>query len=112
MITLALGIDIGGTNTKLGVVDREGRLHAEGLLRTTDHETLDGFVRAMAAGCRDCLVSVATPHQVQAVGIGAPNGNYYRATISSWRTRRTSGTRRSSPSWPWCRCSRWVCWPI
>ncbi|MHC4920595.1 MAG: ROK family protein [Planctomycetota bacterium] len=83
MITLALG--------KLGVVDREGRLHAEGLLRTTDHETLDGFVRAMAAGCRDCLVSVATPHQVQAVGIGAPNGNYYRGTVEDPPNLRWQG---------------------
>ncbi len=55
MISLALGIDIGGTNTKFGAVDREGQLHAQGSLRTADHETLEGFVLALAEGCRACL---------------------------------------------------------
>ena len=40
---MILAGDIGGTNTKFGAVDREGRLHAQGSLRTTDHKTLDGF---------------------------------------------------------------------
>jgi len=91
MITLALGVDIGGTNTKFGAVDQQGRLHVQGSLRTTEHETLDGFVRAVAAGCRSALASVATPHHVQAVGIGAPNGNYYRGTVEHAPNLRWKG---------------------
>ncbi len=90
MISLALGIDIGGTNTKFGAVDREGRLHAQGSLRTTDHKTLDGFVLALAEACRSCLQDIEEPHVVHAVGIGAPNGNHYRGTVEhapnlSWK---------------------------
>jgi len=84
MSTLALGIDIGGTNTRFGVVDREGRLHAEGSLRTESHETLAGFVRAIAEGCRQCLAQVPGTGKTAAVvgvGVGAPNANFSRGTI-------------------------------
>jgi glucokinase len=80
MSVLVLGIDIGGTNTRFGVVDREGCLHAKGSLRTGDHETLEGFVKAVADGCRSCLAQIGGG-KATAVGIGAPNANYYRGTV-------------------------------
>jgi len=91
MSTLALGIDIGGTNTKFGVVDREGRLHAEGSLRTADHATLDGFVNALADGCRSCVAQAGGQGKATAVGIGAPNANYYRGTVEHAPNLRWKG---------------------
>lgn len=91
MSTLALGIDIGGTNTKFGVGDREGRLHAEGSLLTADHETLDGFVNLLADACRSCVAKVGVQSKVAAVGIGAPNANYYRGTVEHAPNLRWKG---------------------
>ena len=80
MKEVVAGIDIGGTNTIIGFVDREGKIHAEGRLATADYAFADDFVIAldtklkeMAAG-RDELKLVG-------IGIGAPNANFNKGTI-------------------------------
>jgi glucokinase len=74
------GVDIGGTNTEVGLVTREGDILAERRIDTTAYPDVDVFcdaiaanVAAMAERIDDCLV--------RGIGIGAPNGNYYSGTI-------------------------------
>lgn len=39
----AIGVDIGGTNTKFGIVDREGKILEQGRLLTNAQETVQAL---------------------------------------------------------------------
>src|SRR5687767_11668748 len=53
-----LGIDVGGTNIKLGVVDDLGRALARESIATLQEQGADSGVRRMAEAGRDLLASV------------------------------------------------------
>jgi glucokinase len=78
---VAVGIDIGGTNTAFGLVDRKGKIVGEGKLRTRDYHTPADLVAALfnetgiIAGKQQNKVSIT------GYGIGAPMGNINRGTI-------------------------------
>jgi len=77
---LAIGVDIGGTNTKYGIVNHRGEIVEQGNLRTDDHETPEAFVEAL----HSALVPIMEQQQnykIKGIGIGAPNGNFYTGTI-------------------------------
>lgn len=87
---LAIGIDIGGTNTKYGLVNHRGEILEKGDIRTDVHETVESFIDAVY----DVLAPIIAKHKeegnVKGIGIGAPNGNYYTGTIDyapnlAWR---------------------------
>jgi predicted NBD/HSP70 family sugar kinase len=44
---VAVGIDIGGTNTVFGFVDREGNILGEDKLKTTHYDEIEVFVAAL-----------------------------------------------------------------
>jgi glucokinase len=76
----SIGIDIGGTNSVMGIVDKMGKIHFEGKLKTGDYLNAEDFVNA----CYDILASEIDrfqPEKFKGIGIGAPNGNYYNGTI-------------------------------
>lgn len=78
---LAIGIDIGGTNTKYGLVNHRGEIIEKGDIRTDIHDTVEGFIEALY----DVLQPMIDRHKgeghVKGIGIGAPNGNFYTGTI-------------------------------
>ena len=77
---LAIGVDIGGTNTKYGIVNHRGEIIQQGDLRTDSHETVESFVDAL----HNALVPIMEQqhnYKIKGIGIGAPNGNYYTGTI-------------------------------
>jgi glucokinase len=83
---LALGIDIGGTNTVIGIVDKSGAIHFEVSLVTTDYKTVNELSEAI----HGILKSHHFLTQLVGVGIGAPNGNCFSGTIDfapnlSWK---------------------------
>lgn len=78
-IEIAVGIDIGGTNTVLGVVDREGNVIEEGAIRTTDFPVVEDFVKALSGVIND--LSGKGDYNLKGIGIGAPNGNFHKGTI-------------------------------
>jgi len=73
MTKLALGIDIGGTNTAFALIDESGKEHFSGNLRTTDFSSPEVLAESIFKECK--------PYQIVGVGIGAPNGNIHRGTI-------------------------------
>jgi len=77
---LAIGIDIGGTNTKYGVVNHRGQILEKGEIATEDYPEIDSFINALYTKL-DPLISSLKKENVQGIGIGAPNGNYYTGTI-------------------------------
>lgn len=74
---LAAGIDIGGTNTVFGLVDREGEIIYRGALKTSNYPIPADLVKEVSRQINDNLKG----HTLVGAGIGAPNGNYFRGTI-------------------------------
>lgn len=74
---LALGIDIGGTNTVFGVVNEKGDVVFEGKTSTKSYvwpESLADFIY-------DALKERSLHDKIAGIGIGAPNGNHYTGNI-------------------------------
>jgi len=80
MTDVTIGIDIGGTNTKIGVVDCEARITAQSKVLTATFKKPEDFVEAVHREIQGLLRN-AGDVGLKAIGIGAPNGNYYRGTI-------------------------------
>ena len=78
---VTLGVDIGGTNTLLGYVDRKGRCHGTTTIPTYAHQRAPIFFERLASAAQGLLTSLDDPCEVVGVGIGAPNANYYKGTI-------------------------------
>ncbi len=77
---LAIGVDIGGTNTKYGIVNHRGEIIEQGDLRTDDHETPEAFVEALHSALVP-IMEQQHDYKIKGIGIGAPNGNFYTGTI-------------------------------
>jgi glucokinase len=77
---LAIGIDIGGTNTKYGVVNHRGEILQQGELRTDQYPKIELFIDALYNTLEPVINSVKKTN-IHGIGIGAPNGNYYNGTI-------------------------------
>lgn len=76
----AIGIDIGGTNTKYGVVNHRGEIIQKGELKTEDYSGVEDFVEALYKTLNPVMESLVKS-KFHGIGIGAPNGNYYTGTI-------------------------------
>lgn len=83
MKDVALGIDIGGTNTKFGFVDQDGYLYGETSISTvkTPPGDIDAFLRYLHEEIEILRNQIKEELRVVGVGIGAPNGNYFTGTI-------------------------------
>lgn len=81
MEPVALGIDIGGTNTAFGIVNRRGELLERGSVPTRGHATVEDFMDALAAAIAP-LAERVDRERLLGAGIGAPNGNYYTGEIA------------------------------
>jgi glucokinase len=78
-----IGIDIGGTYTKYGIVDREGNCLAESFTNTTTHNNFDDYLRDLYGAIEKSMQLLKGQIAIRAVGIGAPNGNYYNGSIEN-----------------------------
>ncbi|KPL15186.1 MAG: glucokinase [Bacteroides sp. SM23_62] len=81
MKKVVAGIDIGGTFTKLGIVDQEGRVYTETSISTVTHKDIDSYMEQLATAVRKLLKDQQGKLELAGIGIGAPNGNYYRGVI-------------------------------
>ena len=78
--SLVIGVDLGGTNTVFGIVNARGEIIAQDSIKTQQYKTAEAFVEAGVA-CLKPLLEQVGKENVQGMGIGAPNGNYYNGTI-------------------------------
>lgn len=78
---VVVGIDIGGTFTKIGVVGRSGNLFYENSISTDKYEDPNAFVNAIHEHISDFLAENDPAFLLRGIGIGAPNGNYYNGNI-------------------------------
>jgi len=77
---LALGIDIGGTTTSFGYVDREGRVLAEATIATEGSRPAQTLVPRLQARAREVLQGLDGA-RVVGVGVCAPNANQNTGTV-------------------------------
>jgi glucokinase len=84
MKNVAIGVDIGGTNTAIGVVDKEGHVMVKDTILTPSHGDIDQYIGDLTNAIQGVIKSVKLLNgdvKVLGIGIGAPNGNYYNGTI-------------------------------
>jgi len=78
--SLAVGIDIGGTKTAFGIVNKEGSLLRKGCMPTTGHLSIEAYILALKAEL-SAWITAAGPEQIAGLGVGAPNANFYTGEI-------------------------------
>ena len=77
----AVGIDIGGTNTKFGVVNRNGEIIEQDRLLTNAYEQVEDFIDALHQLLMPMINRAGGVDAFLGIGMGAPNGNIYTGTI-------------------------------
>ena len=80
-LEVVLGIDIGGTFTKFGLVDRSGKIYFEDQISTREHATIEQFIASFHQHLTINLGQLETSFQIAGIGVGAPNGNFYSGSI-------------------------------
>ena len=78
---VVLGVDIGGTNTVMGYVDKQGKLMAETSIATEAQKPAKEFFERLHLHAEELLQPLGKTIELVGVGLGAPNGNYYKGTI-------------------------------
>lgn len=81
MEALAIGIDIGGTGTKFGIVDRVGNVLFSSEISTRKHTDVNNFIDELYTELSKLIDNVGGIGRIKAIGVGAPNGNFYTGTI-------------------------------
>lgn len=76
-----IGLDLGGTNSVFGIVDRSGKVLATTSIKTQAYQDVDAYVGASVEALMQIVNQVGGLEQIQAMGIGAPSANYYKGTI-------------------------------
>ena len=86
---LVVGIDIGGTGTKFGIVDRNGNVLFSSEMSTKKHPTVESFINELYDELSALIERAGGTGRIKGIGVGAPNGNFY------------SGTIEYAPNLPW-----------
>lgn len=79
--TFVVGIDVGGQTSKLGVVDTEGNVLAQTVIRTDTYTEVEPYIAELAEAVKKIIAEAGVEGKVKGIGVGAPNGNYYTGTI-------------------------------
>jgi len=89
MEPLAIGIDVGGTGTKFGIVDRHGNVLFSSEMSTKKHKRVETFIDDLYVSFHPLIEKAGGIGRIKGIGVGAPNGNFY------------SGTIEYAPNLPW-----------
>lgn len=77
----SIGIDIGGTNTCFGLVNENAEIIFQREIKTKNFPEIDDYLTELVKQIKDLISHCPEPENILGVGIGAPNGNYYKGTI-------------------------------
>jgi glucokinase len=93
MVKLSIGIDIGGTNTAIGVVNQDGKILIEDSIPTppkklnsnaaqqVSDNLLNDFITEISKTIKSIRTKINFDYEIVGIGIGAPNANYNEGTI-------------------------------
>ena len=76
-----IGLDLGGTNAVFGIVDKRGEIKATTAIKTQQYDTAEAFIEASVNALQPIIDQVGGIEKIRSMGVGAPNGNYYKGTI-------------------------------
>ncbi len=76
-----IGLDLGGTNSVFGIVDSRGDIKATTAIKTQGYDRVEDYVDAAVDALQVIIDQVGGIDKIKAMGIGAPNGNFYNGTI-------------------------------
>ncbi len=78
---LVAGIDIGGTKTKIGLVNKEGECLDHLFFRTREFKDLDDYLDKIKDSLDELIDKSSSPVNLIGCGIGAPNASSRNGTI-------------------------------
>lgn len=81
MESYVVGVDIGGTGTKFGIVDKDGNVLFSNEISTKKHLVVDSFIEELYEKLVVLIDKVGGFGRIKGIGVGAPNGNIYTGTI-------------------------------
>ena len=76
-----IGLDLGGTNSEFGIVDQNANIVASTRVKTAGHGDINQYVDDCVEALKPIIEQVGGIEKIHAMGIGAPNGNYYTGSI-------------------------------
>lgn len=76
-----IGLDLGGTNSVFGIVDQRGEIKVTTAIKTQGYEKVEDYVKASVDALQVIIDQVGGIENIKAMGIGAPNANFYKGTI-------------------------------
>ena len=79
--SLVIGLDLGGTNSVFGIIDREGKVLTTTSIKTQGFPNVETYVEDSVKAVMQIVEQVGGIEKIHAMGIGAPGGNYYNGTI-------------------------------
>lgn len=77
----AIGIDVGGTTSKFGIVNHRGEISNRGDIVTNKHTDVEKFIAELYHELKPAIEEIGGEEFIKGIGVGAPNGNYYNGTI-------------------------------
>lgn len=89
----SIGIDIGGTNTVFGIVDKDGKVVAKGSIRTAVDKTFDEYLSELHKQITALIDKKGLNGQIVGIGIGAPGANYHTGEIYNAANLKNWGQR-------------------
>jgi glucokinase len=78
-----IGVDMGGTNTAFGIVDRRGDILFRDAISTENYATGETFVDALGDAINELIAKNNVENQIKGIGMGVPNGNMNDGTVSN-----------------------------
>lgn len=77
----AIGVDVGGTNTVFGIVDKRGQILKSGSIPTAKHAEIADYLDELSVAIENLIEEIGTKEDIKGIGVGAPNGNYFSGSI-------------------------------
>ena len=78
-----IGLDMGGTNSVFGIVDQRGNIKSQTVISTKAYPDFKDYVKAAYEALQPALDLVGGIQNIRAMGIGAPDANYYTGNIEN-----------------------------
>lgn len=81
LIEVTLAIEIGGTHTTFGLVDKDGNCYVESRISTKANESPESLFDRLFNKFNRIYRENSDKYELLGIGIGAPGANYYKGTI-------------------------------
>lgn len=91
-MNLVAGIDIGGTKTKIGLVDQKGECHEKLFFRTQEFENFDDYLDKIKDSIQELKARFESTVNLIGCGIGAPNASSRKGTIENAANLKWKGS--------------------